>query len=232
MAIRLEVQSIVHDTRASTRKNNFNTLEIKNRIQDVSVVDVYTIDKKINKKNLENLSTLFYNPSVQKASYTSPLHPEKFDWAVEIGYLPGVTDNIANTSREMIEDKFKIKFTNGEGTYSSQIIFISGKLDNGEIKKIADSLYNPLIQRAIIKNYKDFMKDNGMEITIPEVKLTIHVRADSINLDISDNELITIGKQGIKNNDDSHRGPLALDLDQIKVIRDYFKKQKRNPTDV
>ena len=232
MAIRLEVQSIVHDTRASTRKNSFNTLEIENKIQDVSVVDVYTISKKIDKKKLEILSNLFYNRSVQKASYTSPLHPEKFDFAIEIDFLPGVTDNVANTAREMIEDKFKIKFKNGEGVYSSQVTFLRAKLNSDEIKKIADSLYNPLIHRAIIKSFKDFICDKGMGITIPKVTISTKAKVDDVNLNISDDELIVIGKQGIKNKDGSARGPLALDLDQMKTIREYFKLQMRNPTDV
>src|SRR3990167_2037776 len=232
MAIRLEIQSIVSDTRASTRKNNLNTLEIKNKIQDVSLVDVYTISKKIDKKKLEILSNLFYNRSVQKASYTSPLHPEKFDFAIEIDFLPGVTDNVANTARAMIEDKFKIKFKNGEGVYSSQVTFLRAKLNSDEIKKIADSLYNPLIHRAIIKSFKDFICDKGMGITIPRVTISTKSKVDDVNLNISDDELSVIGKQGIKNKDGSARGPLALDLDQMKTIRDYFKKQKRNPTDV
>ena len=232
MAIRLEIISTVPDTRALTRKNNFYSLEIKNEIKDISVVDIYTIDKKIDKKNLETLSSLFYNPSVQKASYTTPLHPEKFDWVIEIGFLPGVTDNIANTSREMIEDKFKIKFGVDEGVYSSQVTFITGKLKLDEVTKIAESLYNPLIQRAIIKSIKDFLVNKEMGILIPKVTITSKVKIDEVNLNISDDELITIGKQGIKNKDSSRRGPLALDLDQMKVIRDYFKKQKRNPTDV
>src|SRR3989344_7695107 len=207
MAIRLEIQSIVSDTRASTRKNNLNTLEIKNKIQDVSLVDVYTISKKIDKKKLEILSNLFYNRSVQKASYTSPLHPEKFDFAIEIDFLPGVTDNVANTAREMIEDKFKIKFKNGEGIYSSQVTFISAKLNSGEIKKIADSLYNPLIQRAIIKSYKDFTRDKGMGITIPKVTISAKIKVGNVNLNIADDELIAIGQQGIQNKDSSRRGP-------------------------
>ncbi len=232
MAIRLEIISTVPDTRAITRKSSLNSLEIKNKIRDVSVVDVYTIDKKINKKNLETLSSLFYNPSVQKASYTSPLHPKKFTWAIEIGFLPGVTDNIGNTSREMIEDKFKIKFMSSENVYSSQIIFITGKLDNNDAKKIADSLYNPLIQRAIIKSFKDFNAGHGMGISIAKVILETQTKVDNINLNISDEDLINIGKQGIQNRDNSRRGPLALDIDQMKTIRDYFKKKKRDPTDV
>ncbi len=232
MSIRLEIISTIPDTRAVTRKNSFNSLEIKNKIQDISVVDVYTIDKKIDKKNTNNLSSLFYNPSVQQASTASPLHPKKFNWAIEIGFLPGVTDNIANTSKEMIEDKFKIKFTNGENVYSSQITFITGSLNESDIKRITESLYNPLIQRAVIKNLKDFNHDNGMGITIPKVAILAQTKVDDINLNNSDDELIAIGKQGIQNKDKTRRGPLALDLDQMKVIRDYFKKQKRNSTDV
>jgi hypothetical protein len=49
MAIRLEIISTIPDTRAQTRKNNFNSLGIKNKITDVSVVDVYTIDRKFDK---------------------------------------------------------------------------------------------------------------------------------------------------------------------------------------
>lgn len=232
MAIRLEVISSIPDTRATTRKNSFNSLEIKNKITDVSVVDVYTIDKKIDKKYLETLSSLFYNPSVQQARINSPLHQKHFDWAVEIGYLPGVTDNIANTSREIIEDKFKIKFVNSENVYSSQVTFITGKLSEIDIKKIADSLYNPLIQRVTIMSFKDFIKNKGMGISIPKVNLMHQAKVDNINLNISDDELTTLGKQGIKNKDGSRRGPLALDLEAMKVICDYFKKQKRNPTDI
>ena len=132
----------------------------------------------------------------------------------------------------MIEDKFKIKFTNGENVYSSQITFITGSLNESDIKRITESLYNPLIQRAVIKNLKDFNHDNGMGITIPKVAILAQTKVDDINLNNSDDELIAIGKQGIQNKDKTRRGPLALDLDQMKVIRDYFKKQKRNSTDV
>ena len=232
MAIRLEIISSIPDTRAITRKNGFKNLEIKNKINEVSVVDIFTIDKKISKKNLKTLAGLFYNPTVQKASYTTPLYPKHFDWAIEIGYLPGVTDNIANTSREMIEDRFKIKFQTAEGVYSSQVTYISGKLKRDEIDKIAMSLHNQLIQRAIIKSHKEFVKNNELGITVPKVVIKTKIKVDNIDLKISDDQLITIGKKGVINKDGSYRGPLALDLDQMKTIRDYFRKIKRNPTDV
>jgi phosphoribosylformylglycinamidine synthase len=132
----------------------------------------------------------------------------------------------------MIEDKYKIKFGSGESVYSSQITFITGIINEADIKKISDSLYNPLIQRVIVKTHNDFIKTKGMGISIPKVIIATQAKVDSVNLNIPDEELITIGKKGIQNKDGSYRGPLALDLDSMKTIRDYFKKQKRNPTDI
>ena len=66
---------------------------------------------------------------------------------------------------------------------------------------------------------------------VPKVKLK-ESTVDEINLNISDEELIIMGKQGIKNQDGTRRGPLALDLDYMKAIKDYFNKLNRNPTDI
>ena len=44
------------------------------------------------------------NPVTQRALVDKPLMPRRFDWALEIGFLPGVTDNVGNTAREAIED--------------------------------------------------------------------------------------------------------------------------------
>ena len=71
-----------------------------------------------------------------------------------------------------------------------------------------------------------------MGIEIPQVKLNQRVKIDEVDLDISDNELIKIGKSGIVNRDGSRRGPLALDLIYLKTIRDYFYARGRNPTDI
>ena len=55
---------------------------------------------------------------------------------------------------------------------------------------------------------------------------------DTVDLAISDEELIDIGKKGIKNKDGTRRGPLALDILYMKAIQKYFNTLKRCPTDI
>ena len=52
------------------------------------------------------------NPDVKKQlemakGMNMPLD-KTFEWALELGFLPGVTDNVANTATEIINDLFKI----------------------------------------------------------------------------------------------------------------------------
>ena len=143
-----------------------------------------------------------------------------------------MTDNVANTTKEIIEDLLKTKFIKEENVYTSQITFITRKISNEEVKKIADSLYNPIIERVKIKSHQEFIKDKGMGVEIPQVRLNQSVKVDEVNLNVNDEELLSIGKKGIINVDGSRRGPLALDLSFMKVIQKYFNKLRRNPTDI
>ena len=172
------------------------------------------------------------NPVAQKVSINVPVSPSQFSWAIEIGFLPGVTDNVANTATESIEDLLKVTFKDGEHVYTSQITFIEGDVTKEKVVQIANSLYNPVIQRANIKSFSQYKKDKGMGHVIPKVKLTQSRSVDEVNLNVSDQELIDVGKKGIKNSDGTTRGPLALDLAYMKTIKAYFHKLGRNPTDI
>jgi phosphoribosylformylglycinamidine synthase len=187
-------------------------------------VSIYTIDKNLNNNQLKKIADALTNPIIQRSSINKPLSPKKFTWAVEVGFLPGVTDNVASTTKEIIEDLLKIKFSQNEGIYSSQLFFYQ--------KKIPEGLINPLIQRVQIKNYQQFTKDKGMDKIAPKVNLKLRPKTEVVNLNVSDEELVKIGKLGIKNEDGSRRGPLALDLIYMKTVQRYFQKLGRHPTDI
>lgn len=230
MISRIEVISRISDTRAKVKKNQLHHLN-KN-IKEVFLVDVYTINKKLNESQLNEAASSLTNPVYQDFKINQPTIVGKFSWGIEIGYLPGVTDNVANTVKEIIKDKLKIKFIGDEGIFSSQLLLIDGKLDKKEIKKISQGLINALINRVHFKNKLEYLKDKGMDKITPQVKLASANQVDIVNLNVTDEELATIGKSGIKNKDGSSRGPLALDLSYMKAIKKYFNKLKRNPTDI
>ncbi|PIS15981.1 phosphoribosylformylglycinamidine synthase [Candidatus Roizmanbacteria bacterium CG09_land_8_20_14_0_10_41_9] len=229
---RIEVCPTVPDARAQVRKKKIELMGFGRKIESVFLADVYTIDKTFVPGELKKITNALINPITQRAHIDTFYRPSYFGWAIEIGYLPGVTDNIATTTKEIIEDLLKNPFRQTEGIYTSQLIFLSGKLTASDIHCIASGLINPLIQRIIIKSAAQYVKEEGMGKTVPKVKMDHAPRVDTVNLDVLDDELTVIGKSGIADRDGSRRGPLALDLTYMKAIQTYFKKAKRNPTDI
>lgn len=223
---------IISDARAEVKRRQFESFGFSGKIKAVELRDSYTIDADLTKAQLKKSAGILINPLIEKALINAYEEPKRFSWVFEIGFLPGVTDNVGRTAQETIEDCLKKKFRNGEAVYASRVFFIEGKLSEADVCKIAAGQYNPLIQSARIKSYLEFKKDRGMGIIVPKVKLDAGQSVIDVNLDVSDEELIAIGKQGIKNTDGTHRGPLSLDLGAMKIIRDYFSKIGRKPTDV
>jgi len=235
MTTRIEISSRGFDARAKTLQKKLQGLGYKN-ITDLWIIDGYTVDKSFSQNQLIAIASKLSNPVTENyvfhAKNSREKSKKKFSFVIEIGFLPGVTDNIAHTAKEIIEDKLKIKFSQTEDVYTSQIIFLAGKISNEDAKNIALSLHNPLIQRSYIKSYAEFVKDGGMDIVIPKVKLIKKPQVDLVNLDVNDEELVKIGKSGIENEDGTRRGPLALDLLYMKTIQKYFKNLGRKPTDI
>ncbi len=197
MPSRITISYKVPDARALVKKEQFENLGFKGKIKNVSISDSYTIDTTLNKNNLNLISKILANPILEIFSINKVVAPSKFDWLIEVGFLPGVTDNIGATTKETIEDLIKRKFKTNQSAYTSQIFFISGTLTKTDVEKIAYSLHNPLIQRTRIKTSSEFKKEKGLSIIVPKVKLTSKNLVTNVNLDVSDEELTKIGKQGI-----------------------------------
>lgn len=231
MVTRIKVISKIPDPRANIKKRKLENLGFKGKIEKVFLADIYTIEKSFPQKDLDTIAASLHNPVNQEAILNTPL-PFKFNWALEIGFLPGVTDNVANTAKEIITDLLKTDFSQKEGIYSSQLLLISATLSKKEIENIAISLTNPLIQRTHIKSFALYKKSGGMDKIVPRVNLQNKMKIDDINLNVTDEELAKIGKAGIENKDGTRRGPLALSLEYMKAIKDYFNKVGRKPTDI
>lgn len=237
---RLEVHTLVHDTRATVQKaqweNNTSTTLTGQRVtlKSLQIVDVYTLNLSCNTREIAVLKQTLTSPITQSGMIqdSDPLPDLDFDWAIEVGFLPGVTDNIGTTATTLLADQVP-RFKRAKlQVYSSKLYLLSGLLSENEVASLAGTLYNPLIQHAEWMSAADYKKNRGMTARIPQVHLSSSQEVTHIDLHIPDEELIKLGKQGIRNIDGSRRGPLALELDYLKAIRTYFDHQKRQPTDV
>ncbi|MCX6799090.1 MAG: AIR synthase related protein, partial [Candidatus Diapherotrites archaeon] len=231
MEARIEVFYRENDSRAAVKLRKVRAMGF-NGVRSLALADVYTVStQNLSAEEIQKCGELLSNPVLQDFKVGEAfVPPGGFDFAIEIGFLPGVTDNVGNTAAETIRDIFKEKAA-GTLVYSSQLFFIGGA-SRADAEAIANGFANPLIQRIHVKGREEFDSGGGMCLEIPQVKLNQSPQADIVDLNVSDEELAIIGKSGIANKDGSRRGPLALDLQSMRTIKDYFKKQGRNPTDI
>jgi len=228
MAHRIELV-YTKDPRIDSRTSHIRSLGFN--VNNVRLVEVYTISRDFKKEHLANIAGALSNPVMQKFLVDEPVI-EDFDFAIEVGFLPGVTDNVGNTARQIIEDLMKIKFREGESVYSSQLFLFKGNVQKDKLKELGENLANSLIQRIHIKTKSEYGK-TGMGIVVPKVKLDEYPAADKIDLNLDNEQLTKLGKEGVADpRTGERRGPLALDLDSLLVIKKYFEKKGRMPTDL
>jgi phosphoribosylformylglycinamidine synthase subunit PurSL len=111
----------------------------------VRVVDVYQVDGNITSAQAARIAKeLLADPIVQHASVSRAL-AGKYDWAVEVGLKPGVTDNVAVTTVEGIDDLLKKKFKGSLKTLRQYRL--TGKISESDVQLICNRLLvNPVIE--------------------------------------------------------------------------------------
>lgn len=74
------------------------------KFNELRVADSFIIDMDLQLSELEVLAKeVFVDPVIQEFAIDKPLDL-LFDWIVEVGYRPGVTDNIGRTARKPLNE--------------------------------------------------------------------------------------------------------------------------------
>ena len=188
------------------------------QVEEVRTIDVYTVDAALSGKELEQAADgPFSDPVIQEWSVDRPL-AAGFDVAVEVGFRPGVTDNVGRTAREAIEYLAGRPFVDGEGVYYSVQYLFKGALSVSEVEKIATGLLcNTLIQRYSILSAPEFVARRGFPVMVPRVDAGASGETSirEMDLEVSDDDLLRISKDGV----------LALTLEEMRIIQAHY----RNP---
>lgn len=181
--------------------------------QAIRCADAYLIQRDMTTEQLEVIAKeVFQDSVIHDIAIDEPL-PMDYDWAIEVGFKPGVTDNVARTAREAIERTLDIKFTKDEGVYSRKIYFITGSLPRVQVESLAkDMLANDLIQiwRVFQRGQTRF------DCIVPQVTQQAEPTIRRISLEVSPEELMKLSKEGV----------LALSLDEMIAIRDFFRSDQ------
>jgi phosphoribosylformylglycinamidine synthase len=213
MAYRVEIglKPGIRDARGEKIKRRvIDDLNIS--VGSVRTIDVYTVDADLTGEEIERIATgPLLDPIIQEYSIGRPLAHE-FDWAIEVGYKPGVTDNVGRTARESVEILLDRRLGPTDGVYTSVLYLIEGTLTREQAERIATGLLaNTLIQRFEIKDGESWKAEIGMGTTVPKVTGSKEIRVAEVNLDVDDEELLRISSQRV----------LALSLKEMKSLRAY-----------
>ncbi len=226
MYYRIEVtykNSIFDSLGKGIKKDVEEDLQI-NSVKSVRTIDVYKIETNLTKTEANFLGNeLFSDPVIQKYSVNRPLASD-FKWIVEVGFKPGVTDNVAITAEEGISDMLRKKFKGSVHT-AKQYLF-TGNISKKEIEIIATRL----LANSVIENYEIMSRKKIDKGLITKKIKTIPI-VEEIGLDVSDDELIRISDSKL----------LSLNLEEMQKIREYYKSKAKarkkyglseKPTDV
>ncbi|MDY0268052.1 phosphoribosylformylglycinamidine synthase subunit PurS [Trichloromonas sp.] len=179
-------------------------------LEQVRTLDVYTVDAALAEAEIEAAAAgPLSDPVIQHYAVNRPLARD-FDVLIEVGFRPGVTDNVGRTAREAIQYLTGRPFAAGEAVYTSVQYLLKGQIDKAAAERIASGfLGNGLIQRWDIVTAAEFNRDKGVRVTTPKVTGDARPEVREINLNVDDEALMQISRDGM----------LALNLDEMKTIQ-------------
>ncbi|EIF6297036.1 phosphoribosylformylglycinamidine synthase [Clostridium perfringens] len=176
-------------------------------LEDVRVLNKYILGDMEEEQYVRTVNTILSEAPVDRV-YEENFEIGQDEIAFGVEYLPGQYDQRADSASECImllteEEKVPVK--------SSKVIILKGNLNEEEIKKIKSYYINPVDSREVSPLSK-VLEENLEEPNEVEVL----------------NGFLDLNEEGLKN---FHREKsLAMSLEDLKMIRDYFKSEDRNPT--
>jgi phosphoribosylformylglycinamidine synthase II len=187
------------------------------QLDEVRTIHVLTIDTQLTHEQLESARRQIFTNPVSQISSFKPL-ATSFDWAIWVGFRPGVRDNPGSTAVEAMEDLFKIRFQPGESVYTSWLYLLQGKRLGRDkrgyrlVERIAKELLaNDLIQQWRVYSGGEWNPEEGIGIIVPKVRLAHEPTVSTLPIS-SDEELQAL----------SQERNLALHPNDVPVIRSYF----------
>ncbi|TNF45388.1 phosphoribosylformylglycinamidine synthase, partial [bacterium] len=184
-----------------------------NSVRSVQTVLVYTLDMDLSLELLEEIAAgPFTDPVIQEYAIGAPLRKE-FDVLIEVGFKPGVTDNVGRSAGEAVSQILARPLRENEAVYTSTQYLVRGDLTEEDAEKLVTQiLANELIHRWKIVLPSQFDHREGLEPEVPRVSIAGGGSVAEVDLDGDDSELMRISKEGL----------LALSLEEMKAIQEYF----------
>ena len=197
-----------------TRRRIIHDLHLS--VERVETIEVYTLEGDLTEDLLERVAAgPFSDPVIQRYAIDGSL-ADRFDWLIEVGFRPGVTDNVGRTATEAVQLLMEVAQKNSVKVYTSRQYLLTGILERGQVEEIASGLLaNDLIQRFEIVDGRTWQPGKSIKPYVPKVVVADAPRTDYVDLPDDDARLQEI----------SSRRVLALTVEEMRIIRNYLQDE-------
>ncbi len=187
--------------------------DLKLPVDKVAAIAVYVLEMELSAEEKTRIAQeLFADPITENVAIDSALAND-FDYLVEAGFKPGVTDNVGQSSREGIEDLLGRKLTDEDKVFAQRQFLFWGNLNTTQIETIATRLLaNALIERVSIISREEWKNGKRLSATSNRVLIPHQPVVNEVQLPTTDAELVALSDAKI----------LALTAEEMQAIRAYY----------
>ena len=183
-------------------------------VESVRVINVYTVHADLCAAELEQVRTeLFTDPIIETSALNRSL-AQDFDFVVEVGFRPGVTDNVGKSAREGVEDVLSCSLGSEDAVFKSTQYVIKG-ISEADCEMVTRrALANGLIERWAIQSAAAMAELNHAPLLdLPLVTDTSDATVHEIDLEVADEALMALSRDMM----------LALELREMQAIQGYYR---------
>lgn len=185
--------------------------------QAASLIRVYTLEMDLSPAELDTVAReLFCDPVTEVYAIDAPLAgsaERPFDWVLEAGFKPGVTDNTGRSAREGIADVLGRAPGEDDKVYTGRQVLLQGDLTRAQAERVATALLaNPLIETWLAVPRAEWDPKTGIpaqsrKVVVPHVPSvkTIPLPDDAAALEALSRDML-----------------LALTLEEMQAVRAHF----------
>jgi phosphoribosylformylglycinamidine synthase len=173
----------------------------------------------LDQKKIQAAVDFLLTDSVVEVSYVATYPKLDFDFAAELAYQPGVTDNLARTAETTFSDYFSNERSLISKIDASRLIFCLGDIDHGTFESwLLATQMNALIEKKEILNRSEWENGKRFENEWKVPHFQAGEAYQTISLELADEQLIKLSNEKI----------LSLSLEEMKAIQAYYQKNGGN----
>ncbi len=188
------------------------------KLEKAATVSVYTLEMDLEGKEKERIAReLLTDPITERYAIDAHLAAAagdgSFDFLIEVGYKPGVTDNVGRSSREGISDLLGRPLADEDQVFTGRQFQFRGTLTRADAETIATKLLaNPLIETYLIRSKQEWAAFPSLPKTSGKVAFEHKPEVRTIELPESDDALQRLSDEKV----------LALTIAEMRAIKAYY----------